>query len=306
MAAIGYDHTSMIMASYDWRLSLHDLERRDHYFTVLKSRIETLVKINGGRKAVIIAHSYGSNVFVYFMKWVEAKGGGNGGSKWVDNHVHAFVNVAGPLLGVIKAAASYVSGEMRDTSQMGELESILFGKQDNAFNRRNRRKLFRTWGSLTAMLPKGGAAVWGNRTHAPDDVEEEGEEGGDGCLPVVEDGAFVAPPRAGEAPRPAEGEEAPGELPGSAAGGEADGAGEGSCVTPGERRAEPIRYGQVISFSPAAETDAGASAASAPPASQHSPKEGWTVEDVIRHLQNDPDDAYLRRRLTEDYDFGCT
>ena len=35
-------------------------------------------------------------------------------------------------------------------------------------------------------------------------------------------------------------------------------------------------------------------------------KEGWTVEDVIRHLQNDPDDAYLRRRLTEDYDFGCT
>lgn len=100
-AAIGYDHSNLILASYDWRLSLHDMEvlflrvcdcvrefetlesisvahipylphkhthmhctaqRRDHYFTILKSRIETLVKINGGRKVVLIAHSYGSNV----------------------------------------------------------------------------------------------------------------------------------------------------------------------------------------------------------------------------------------------------
>lgn len=49
-------------------------------------------------QVVLIAHSYGSNVMVYFMKWVEAKGGGNGGSKWCDQHIHAFVNVAGPLL----------------------------------------------------------------------------------------------------------------------------------------------------------------------------------------------------------------
>ena len=27
-AAIGYDHSSMILASYDWRLSLHDMEVR--------------------------------------------------------------------------------------------------------------------------------------------------------------------------------------------------------------------------------------------------------------------------------------
>lgn len=49
-AAVGYDHSNMILASYDWRLSLHDMERRDHYFTILKARIETLVKISGGRK----------------------------------------------------------------------------------------------------------------------------------------------------------------------------------------------------------------------------------------------------------------
>lgn len=209
-----------------------------------------------------------------------------------------------PNRGVIKAASSYVSGEMRDTSQMGELESILFGNEGSAFNRRNRRRLFRTWGSLTAMLPKGGAAVWGNLTHAPDDVEEEAPWGGGSCLPVAEDGAFVAPPGPGEAPRPMEGEEAPGELPGPTADGarDADSGGGGSCVTPGERRAELIRYGQVISFAPAAEGEAVTSSSSP---SSPSTKEGWTVEDVIRHLQGDPDDPHLRRRLTEDYDFGC-
>lgn len=49
----------MILASYDWRLSLHDMERRDHYFTILKNRIETLVKINGGRKVRMGPESVG-------------------------------------------------------------------------------------------------------------------------------------------------------------------------------------------------------------------------------------------------------
>ncbi len=162
------------------------------------------------------------------------------------------------------------------------------------------------------MLPKGGAAVWGNRTHAPDDppLLVEGEEAGaDGsCLPVLEDGAFVAPSpdRAGAWPR--EGEEAPGELPGPSSspslaeegGPKADNKDGGVCVTPGERRAEPVRYGQVIGFAPAPPPQQGA-AESAPPPKE----ESWTVGDVLDHLRSDPDDPHLRRRLTEDYDFGC-
>jgi phospholipid:diacylglycerol acyltransferase len=50
MAAIGYDHNNLNFASFDWRLSLHDMERRDHYFTLLKLRIEALSKVNGGEK----------------------------------------------------------------------------------------------------------------------------------------------------------------------------------------------------------------------------------------------------------------
>ncbi len=45
---------------------------------------------------------------------------------------------------MIKAATSYVSGEMHDTAELGPLEGILFGKENSAFYRLNRRKLFRT------------------------------------------------------------------------------------------------------------------------------------------------------------------
>ena len=47
---------------------------------------------------MLIAHSYGSNVVVYFMRWVESKSGGGGGPQWVDAHITSFVNIAGPLL----------------------------------------------------------------------------------------------------------------------------------------------------------------------------------------------------------------
>lgn len=79
------------------------------------------------------------------MKWVESKQGGGGGAQWVDRHVHTFVNIAGPLLGVIKSATSYISGEMHDTAELGPLEGVLFGTSESAaLYRLNRRRLFRT------------------------------------------------------------------------------------------------------------------------------------------------------------------
>lgn len=33
-------------------------------------------------------------------------------------------------------------------------------------------QMFRTWGSVLAMLPVGGPKVWGNATHAPDDDKQ--------------------------------------------------------------------------------------------------------------------------------------
>lgn len=45
----------------------------------------------------------------FSLKWVEASGDhyGNGGDKWVDEHVEAFVNIAGPMLGVAKCVLRF-------------------------------------------------------------------------------------------------------------------------------------------------------------------------------------------------------
>lgn len=49
-------------------------------------------------------------MFPYFLKWVESKGHGQGGQKWVDEHIESFVNIAAPLVGVPKAVTSLLSG----------------------------------------------------------------------------------------------------------------------------------------------------------------------------------------------------
>src|SRR4051794_37519356 len=55
---------------------------------------------------------------------------------------------------------------MRDTVELGAFGIYLLEK---FFSKRERADLFRTWGGLSSMLPKGGEAIWGNITHAPDD-----------------------------------------------------------------------------------------------------------------------------------------
>ena len=98
LADVGYDQNSMYMASYDWRLSFEDMERRDWYFTKLMQQIETLVKMNHER-AAIVAHSMGGNLFHYFMQWVTH----NVHPNWVHNHVHSVILISSPLLGLPKA-----------------------------------------------------------------------------------------------------------------------------------------------------------------------------------------------------------
>ncbi len=58
---IGYTPNDMHMAAFDWRLSPYFLEKRDSYFTRLKSTIETM-KVTSGEKVVLMSHSYGKRV----------------------------------------------------------------------------------------------------------------------------------------------------------------------------------------------------------------------------------------------------
>ncbi|KAI8885249.1 LACT-domain-containing protein [Backusella circina FSU 941] len=109
LAGIGYDTNNMHFASYDWRLSYSNIERRDKYFSHLKNIIEQSKK-DTGLKSVIVAHSMGGSLFPYFLKWVESPLGGNGGSHWTNDHIETFVNIAGSMLGVPKAISTLLSG----------------------------------------------------------------------------------------------------------------------------------------------------------------------------------------------------
>ncbi|KAF9117839.1 hypothetical protein BGX30_005023 [Mortierella sp. GBA39] len=172
LAAIGYDNNNMYLASYDWRLSFANLENRDNYFSRLKSNLELSLKVTG-EKSVLLAHSMGSNVMFYFFKWVESDKGGKGGPNWVNDHVHTFVNIAGPMLGVPKTLAAVLSGEVRDTAQLGVVSAYVLEK---FFSRRERADLFRSWGGLSSMIPKGGNRIWGTISGAPDDGTHDEEE----------------------------------------------------------------------------------------------------------------------------------
>lgn len=156
---IGYNPSTMTMEPYDWRLSFQMVEKRDGYLTKLKSRIEAMHKTNN-MKVVLATHSMGAMLVHYFFAWVttpEHQGGGGGGKDWVDKHIHTFVNIAGSHLGVPKAASALFSGEMSDTVLTGMMANVV----ENFYSRRRRRDLWTTWGSLWAMLPKGGDRLWG-------------------------------------------------------------------------------------------------------------------------------------------------
>ncbi|CAE6353271.1 unnamed protein product [Rhizoctonia solani] len=175
LAVINYDTNNLYMAAYDWRLSYYNLEVRDGYFSRLKAQVETF-KRQQGKKVVLVSHSMGGTVVMYFLKWVEAPSYGNGGPNWVEDHIEAFVNVAGTLLGVPKAMAAFVSGEMRDTVEVnpagayGEMYRVGIDDLSRVhstqfFSRKERAKLFRSWAGSASMWIKGGDAVWG--TPAP-------------------------------------------------------------------------------------------------------------------------------------------
>ncbi|OTA99494.1 hypothetical protein M426DRAFT_325090 [Hypoxylon sp. CI-4A] len=165
LASLGYDPTNSFTAAYDWRLSYQNLELRDQYFTRLKSYVELAHEFSG-EKVVLASHSMGSQVLFYFFHWVASAQGGKGGDDWVDRHVEAWINISGCMLGAVKDVTAILSGEMRDTAQ---LNSFAVYGLEKFLNKDERAEIFRAMPGMSAMLPLGGDAVWGNLTWAPDD-----------------------------------------------------------------------------------------------------------------------------------------
>ncbi|KAI0098392.1 LACT-domain-containing protein [Daldinia grandis] len=165
LASLGYDPTNSFTAAYDWRLTYQNLELRDQYFTRLKSYVELAHEFSG-QKVVLASHSMGSQVLFYFFHWVASAQGGKGGDDWVERHVEAWINISGCMLGAVKDVTAILSGEMRDTAQ---LNSFAVYGLEKFLSKDERAEIFRAMPGMSAMLPLGGDAVWGNLTWAPDD-----------------------------------------------------------------------------------------------------------------------------------------
>lgn len=154
LAQIGYDINSMYVATYDWRLGFNQMELRDRYFTRLKFKIEEM-RIIHGQKTAVVCHSLGAVLFHNFLQWVAHTV--PNGEKWIEDNVYTYINIAGPLLGVPKSIGALLSGEMKDTAQFGVLSKYIL----NPFlSLEQRTQLFRTWGSISEMLPKGNSKLW--------------------------------------------------------------------------------------------------------------------------------------------------
>jgi len=171
LATIGYDPTNSFTAAYDWRLSYMNLEVRDHFFSRLKSYIEVAHKTSG-KKVVLASHSMGSQVLFFFFKWVENPQHGAGGESWVNDNVDSWINISGCMLGTAKGIPAVLSGEMKDTAQLNAF--AVYGLE-KFLSKEERAEIFRAMPGISSMLPKGGSAVWGNLTWAPDDRELTGQ-----------------------------------------------------------------------------------------------------------------------------------
>ena len=84
-------------------------------YSRVRNEIELMHKLNG-EKVVLTSHSMGALVCHYFFAWASnsEEDGGCGsrcGPTWVDDHIHAYINIAGPHLGVPKAATALLAGE---------------------------------------------------------------------------------------------------------------------------------------------------------------------------------------------------
>ncbi|KAJ3152961.1 hypothetical protein HDU86_005416 [Geranomyces michiganensis] len=161
LGSLGYDSNSMYLASYDWRLSYNNLQKRDLYFTKLKHTIEDAYTqaILGGSTAadarvMVISHSMGATIFLYFVNWARA----NEGEEWAAKYLGGWVNIAGTVLGTPKSLAMMLSGEMKDTAQLNGMGSLML---ENFFSRKQRARLARSWGGLSSMFLYGGERLWG-------------------------------------------------------------------------------------------------------------------------------------------------
>jgi len=111
--------------------------------------------------------------------------GGNAGKDWINKHIKSFINVAGTALGVPKACSALVSGETKDTAQLGTFLSYVLEK---LLSMKERVTIFKNYGSISSMIPKGGDVVWGRHDEkAPDQKESNFKDNGPYAILTIQE-----------------------------------------------------------------------------------------------------------------------
>ncbi|CAL1538478.1 unnamed protein product [Lymnaea stagnalis] len=101
LVAIGYTRgVSVRGAPFDFRKAPNEMS---DYYTDVKNLIEDTYLKNNKTKVVIVAHSMGNPVFLYFLN--------NQLQDWKDQYIHAFITLAGVWGGAIKPLRLMASGD---------------------------------------------------------------------------------------------------------------------------------------------------------------------------------------------------
>lgn len=94
-------------APYDFRLAADGLEQLG-FFQALKDLVEAAVNSNRGKPAVLVGHSMGCLVTLYFLSHQT--------QQWRSMYIAAFVSVSAPYLGSVTALKGSISGDNFDVS----------------------------------------------------------------------------------------------------------------------------------------------------------------------------------------------
>jgi len=75
----------------------------EDYYVQFKALIEETYDMNGNEKSIIVCHSMGCPVMLYFLNHQP--------QSWKDTYVKSFVTLAGPWGGAVKALKAFTSGD---------------------------------------------------------------------------------------------------------------------------------------------------------------------------------------------------
>ncbi|EPY19969.1 phospholipid:diacylglycerol acyltransferase [Strigomonas culicis] len=146
LADIGYDPQSVAVMTYDWRLSPATTHERDGFFYNMRSNIKFFCQKNRHR-SVVISHSYGTTVALAFFRWIGARE-----PQFLNRFVGYWINVGGVTLGLPKAMAAMLLGDVKDTMSIPAPARRAI---DSFLSQSARSEFTRTYSCLAAMMPRG-------------------------------------------------------------------------------------------------------------------------------------------------------